>query len=89
MIFKAYPNFHVDVTQAVVDDIKAVYIERVTGTWSGPYTDLATRMTTPGNGRKFDHPGVMVLTYQSDHRISGVDIYWDRLTVDQQLGVKP
>jgi steroid delta-isomerase-like uncharacterized protein len=89
MIFKAYPDFHVDVTQAVVDGTKAVSIERVTGTWSGPYTDPATGVTTPGNGHKFDHPGVMVLTYQPDHHISGVDIYWDRLTVDQQLGVKP
>jgi hypothetical protein len=48
-----------------------------------------TEMTTPGNGHKFDDPGVMALTYRPDHRISGVDIYLDRLTVDQQLGVDP
>jgi len=89
MIFKAYPDFHVVVTDAVVDGMKGVSVEQVTGTWSGPYTDPATGKTTPGNGRKFDHPGVMVLTYQPDHKIKQVDIYWDRLQVNQQLGVGP
>jgi len=88
MIFKAYPDFHVEVTEAVVEANKAVSVERVTGTWSGPYVDPATGQTTQGNGRAFDHPGAMVLTYAPDRRISRVDIYWDRLTVDQQLGVK-
>jgi predicted ester cyclase len=89
MIFKAYPDFHVEVADAVVEGLKAVSVEQVTGTWSGPFTDPATRATTPGNGRKFDHPGVMVLTYRPDHKITRVDIYWDRLVVDQQLGIKP
>ena len=87
MIFKAYPDFHVTVTDAAVDGLKGVSVERVTGTWSGPYTDPATGKTTPGNGRTFDHPGVMVLTYQPDHKIKQVDIYWDRLMVNQQLGL--
>jgi steroid delta-isomerase-like uncharacterized protein len=89
MIFKAYPDFHIAVTDSVIEGLKAVSIERVTGTWSGPFTDPATGVTTPGNGRQFDHPGVMVLTYRPDHRISRLDIYWDRLMVDQQLGIKP
>jgi steroid delta-isomerase-like uncharacterized protein len=89
MIFKAYPDFHVTVTDAVVDGLKGVSVEQVTGTWSGPYTDPATGKTTPGNGRTFDHPGVMVLTYQPDHKIKQVDIYWDRLMVNQQLGLMP
>jgi steroid delta-isomerase-like uncharacterized protein len=87
MIFKAYPDFHVDVTDAIVDGLKGVSVERVTGTWSGPYTDPATGLTTPGNGRKFDHPGAMVLTYRPDHKISRVDIYWDQLMVERQLGI--
>jgi steroid delta-isomerase-like uncharacterized protein len=89
MIFRAYPNFHVDVTDALVDGLKGVSVERVTGTWSGPYTDPATGVTTPGNGRKFDHPGAMVLTYRPDHKISRVDIYWDQLLVERQLGIAP
>jgi steroid delta-isomerase-like uncharacterized protein len=89
MIFKAYPDFHVDVTDALVDGLKGVSVERVTGTWSGPYTDPATGVTTPGNGRKFDHPGAMVLTYRPDHKISRVDIYWDQLMVERQLGILP
>ena len=89
MIFKAYPDFHIAVTDSVIEGSKAVSIERVTGTWSGPFTDPATGATTPGNGRQFDHPGVMVLTYRPDHKISRLDIYWDRLVVDQQLDIKP
>jgi steroid delta-isomerase-like uncharacterized protein len=89
MIFKAYPDFHVDVTDAIVDGLKGVSVERVTGTWSGPYTDPTTGQTTPGNGRKFDHPGAMVLTYRPDHKISRVDIYWDQLMVERQLGILP
>ena len=87
MIFEAYPDFHVEVTDAVVDGLKGVSVERVTGTWSGPFTDPATGITTPGNGRTFDHPGVMVLTYRPDHKIKQVDIYWDRLVVNEQLGI--
>jgi steroid delta-isomerase-like uncharacterized protein len=89
MIFKAYPDFHIDVKDAVIQGGKAVSIERVTGTWSGPFTDPATGRTTPGNNRTFDHPGVMVITYEPDHRIGSLDIYWDRLVVDQQLGIAP
>jgi steroid delta-isomerase-like uncharacterized protein len=89
MIFRAYPDFHVDVIDALVDGLKGVSVERVTGTWSGPYTDPATGVTTPGNGRKFDHPGAMVLAYRPDHKISRVDIYWDQLMVERQLGIAP
>jgi steroid delta-isomerase-like uncharacterized protein len=89
MIFKAYPDFHIDVTNSVIEGSEAVSIERVTGTWSGTYTDPATGKTTAGNGHVFDHPGVMVITYEPDHRIGGLDIYWDRLVVDQQLGISP
>ncbi len=87
MIFKAYPDFHVEVTQAIVEGFDAVSVERVTGTWSGPYVDPATGKSTPGNGRKFDHPGAMVIHYGPDHRITHVSIYWDQLTVDRQLGI--
>jgi hypothetical protein len=67
----------------------AVSVEQVTGTWSGSFVDPATGKVTPGNGRKFDHPGVMGLEYAPDHRIRHVSIYWDRLIVDRQLGIAP
>ena len=89
MILKAYPDFHVVVRQAVIQGTTAVSIEQVTGTWSGTYVDPATGASTPGNGRKFDHPGAMVLDYAPDHRIKHVAIYWDQLTVDRQLGITP
>jgi steroid delta-isomerase-like uncharacterized protein len=87
MIFRTYPDFHVTVKEAVIQGLTAVSIEQVTGTWLGPFTDPATGKTTPGNGRRFDHPGVMLIKYGADHRIRSVDIYWDRLLVNQQLGV--
>lgn len=89
MIFRAYPDFHVEVRQAVVEGLTAVSVERVTGTWSGPFVDPATGKTTPGNGRAFDHPGVMLIQYAPDHTITHVSIYWDQLTVDRQLGITP
>lgn len=89
MIFRAYPDSHIAVEDALIDGRKAATFERVTGTWSGPFTDPATGRTTPGNGRAFDHPGVMYLVYNPNHTIREVRIYWDRLTVDQQLGITP
>jgi steroid delta-isomerase-like uncharacterized protein len=89
MIFSAYPDFHIEVQDALIDGYKAATFERVTGTWSGPFTDPATGRTTPGNGRSFDHPGVRYIVYNADHTIREVRIYWDRLTVDQQLGITP
>jgi len=89
MIFRAYPDFHIAVEDALIDGRKAATFERVTGTWSGPFTDPATGKTTAGNGCAFDHPGVMYLVYNPDHTIREVRIYWDRLTVDQQLGITP
>jgi hypothetical protein len=29
------------------------------------------------------------LTYRPDHKISRVDIYWDQLMVERQLGILP
>jgi steroid delta-isomerase-like uncharacterized protein len=89
MIFKAYPDFHVEVRQAIVDGMHAVSVEQVTGTWSGPFVDPKTGASTPGNGKKFDHPGAMVLEYAPDHRIRHCSIYWDQLVVDHQLGIAP
>jgi steroid delta-isomerase-like uncharacterized protein len=89
MIFRAYPDFHVEVRQAVVEGRTAVSVEQVTGTWSGPFVNPADGVSTPGNGRKFDHPGVMVIEYAPDHRIRHVTIYWDQLIVDRQLGIAP
>jgi steroid delta-isomerase-like uncharacterized protein len=41
MIFKAYPDFHVTVVQAIVDGRSAVSVERVTGTWTAPSSTRA------------------------------------------------
>ena len=89
MIFKAYPDFHVTLIKPIVDGYDAVSVEEVTGTWTGTYTDPATGKSTRGNGRHFDHPGAMVIHYTKDHKIDRVSIFWDQLTVDRQLGIKP
>jgi steroid delta-isomerase-like uncharacterized protein len=89
MIFKAYPDFHVTVLRGIVDGRSAVSVEEVTGTWKSPFVDPKTGKSTLGNGRRFDHPGAMVLEYDGDHKITHVSIYWDQLTVDRQLGILP
>jgi len=89
MIFRAYPDFHVVVTKAVVEGLTGVSVEQVSGTWVGSFVDPATGISTPANGRKFNHPGVMLITYAPDHKITHVSIYWDQLTVDRQLGITP
>jgi steroid delta-isomerase-like uncharacterized protein len=89
MIFRAYPDFHIQVEDDLFDGWKAVTIERVTGHWRGAYTDPATGKTAQPNGRFFDHPGVMYMVYNRDHKIKLLRIFWDRLTVDQQLGTLP
>ena len=89
MIFKAYPDFHVTVRQAIVDGRWAVSVEQVTGTWTGPFVNPSSGKVTPGNGRRFDHPGAMVLLYDANGKIRHVSIYWDQLTVDRQLGIAP
>ncbi len=87
--FKAYPDFHVDVRQWIAQGNSAVSVEQVTGTWSGPFVNPATGTSTPGNGRRFDHPGAMVIHYDAQHKIDRISIYWDTLTVDHQLGITP
>jgi steroid delta-isomerase-like uncharacterized protein len=89
MIFTAYPDFHVNVRQWIAQGNSAVSVEQVTGTWSGPFIDPQTGKSTPGNGRRFDHPGAMVIQYDGRHKIEHISIYWDQLTVDHQLGITP
>ncbi|HEX7815076.1 ester cyclase [Dyella sp.] len=89
VIFRAYSDFHIKVTQTIIEGTNAVSVDRVTGTWRGIYVDPATGRSTPGNGRTFDHPGAMVIHYAPDHPITLVSIYRDQLTVDRQLGVVP
>jgi steroid delta-isomerase-like uncharacterized protein len=89
MIFRAYPDFHVTVNQWIAQGSSAVSVEQVTGTWSGPFVDPATGKSTPGNGRHFDHPGAMVIHYDAEHKIDHIQIIWDQLTVDRQLGITP
>ena len=89
MIFKAYPDFHIEVKQAIVEGLTAVSVERVTGTWKGPFVNPATGVSIPGNGRAFDHPGAMVIGYAPNHKISHLSIYWDQLVVDRQLDIVP
>lgn len=48
MIFKAYPDFHVTVVQAIVDGRSAVSVERVTGSWTGPFVNPKSGKVTPG-----------------------------------------
>lgn len=54
MIFNAYPDFHVTVTQAIVDGRSAVSVERVTGTWTGPFVNPSTGKRTAFRSSRCD-----------------------------------
>jgi hypothetical protein len=62
------------------------YLLELQSNWVG---DPATETTISGNRHEFDRTSSKVPTYQPDLCIGSLDIYWDRLPVDQRLGVKP
>jgi hypothetical protein len=68
-----------------IDQVVALFSRH----WRGPYTNPATGQTAQPNGRGFDHPGAMYIVYGPNHLIKRLRIFWDTLTVDRQLGVKP
>jgi len=47
---RSYPDFHVDVTDALVDGLKGVSVERVTGDLEWAVYRPATGVSTSGNG---------------------------------------
>jgi steroid delta-isomerase-like uncharacterized protein len=80
-LLAAAPDFHVEVKQRHVAEDCIVLEVQVTGTHLGPWRGL------PATGRRIDFPLCGVFTFDSQDRLAGERIYYDRMTVLRQLGV--
>jgi steroid delta-isomerase-like uncharacterized protein len=80
-LMKALPDLEIEVQRRYVTD-DAVLVEVVVrGTHLGDWRGL------PATGRRVEFPLCGVYTFDSDDRLAGEKIYYDRATVLRQLGV--
>jgi steroid delta-isomerase-like uncharacterized protein len=80
-LMKALPDLEIDVQRRHVAD-NAILVEVVIrGTHLGPWRGL------PATGRRITFPLCGVYTFDSDDRLAGEKIYYDRGTVLRQLGI--
>jgi steroid delta-isomerase-like uncharacterized protein len=80
-LMKALPDLEIEVQrQHVTDD--AILVEvMVRGTHLGAWRGL------PATGRRVEFPLCGVYTFDTDNRLAGEKIYYDRGTVLRQLGI--
>jgi steroid delta-isomerase-like uncharacterized protein len=80
-LMKALPDLHIEVERRHVTD-DAILIEvMIRGTHLGGWRGL------PATGRRVKFPLCGVYTFDTDDRLAGEKIYYDRGTVLRQLGV--
>ena len=87
MLFGTYPDINFELQGSVIEGNEAASWEQVTGTMTGEFTDPSTGNTLEPTGKSFDIPGAMHLSYNDDHELTEVRIYWDRLVFMTQLGL--
>jgi steroid delta-isomerase-like uncharacterized protein len=80
-LMKALPDLEIDIQHRHVTDDAVVLEVIIRGTHLGPWRGL------PATGRRVEIPLCGVYTFDSDDRLSGEKIYYDRGTVLRQLGV--
>jgi steroid delta-isomerase-like uncharacterized protein len=80
-LMKAMPDLKIEILNRHVTDEAIVLEVMIRGTHLGPWRGL------PATGRRVDLPLCGVYTFDSDNRLSGEKIYYDRGTVLRQLGV--
>jgi steroid delta-isomerase-like uncharacterized protein len=80
-LMKAMPDLKIEIQHRHVTDEAIVLEVMIRGTHLGPWRGL------PATGRRLDLPLCGVYTFDSDDRLSGEKIYYDRGTVLRQLGV--
>jgi steroid delta-isomerase-like uncharacterized protein len=80
-LMKALPDLKIEVQKRHVTDDAIVLEVMIRGTHLGSWRGL------PATGRRVDLPLCGVYTFDSDDRLSGEKIYYDRGTVLRQLGV--
>ena len=80
-LMKALPDLQIDVQRRHVTDDVVVLEVMIRGTQLGEWRGL------PATGRRVEIPLCGVYTFDSDDRLAGERIYYDRGTVLRQLGV--
>jgi steroid delta-isomerase-like uncharacterized protein len=80
-LMKALPDLKIEIQNRHVTDDAIVLEVMIRGTHLGSWRGL------PATGRRVDLPLCGIYTFDSDHRLSGEKIYYDRGTVLRQLGV--
>jgi steroid delta-isomerase-like uncharacterized protein len=80
-LMKALPDLKIEIQKRHVSDDSVVLEVMIRGTHLGPWRGL------PATGRRVDVPLCGVYTFDSNDRLSGEKIYYDRGTVLRQLGV--
>ncbi len=80
-LMKALPDFEIEVQRRHVTDDAILLEVMIRGTHLGPWRGL------PATGRTVEVPLCGVYTFDSDDRLAGEKIYYDRGTVLRQLGV--
>lgn len=81
--FEAFPDFHYDVFDVVVDDDRVAARFRNTGTHEDEF------MGIPATGRAFKLEGSDFFRLDGDAKVVGHWTYADNLAFMQQLGVIP
>lgn len=80
-LMKALPDLEIDVQRRHVTDDAILLEVVIRGTHLGEWRGL------PATGRQVEFPLCGVYTFDSDDRLAGERIYYDRATVLRQLGV--
>jgi steroid delta-isomerase-like uncharacterized protein len=80
-LMKALPDLEIDVQRRHVTDDAIVLEVMIRGTQLGEWRGL------PATGKRVEIPLCGVYTFDSDDRLAGEKIYYDRATVLQQLGI--
>ena len=80
-LMKALPDLVIDVQQEHVADSCMIVEVIIRGTHCGAWRGL------PATGRRVEIPLCGIYTFDSNNRLAGEKIYYDRATVLRQLGV--
>lgn len=87
LLFETYPDIYFKSEGFINQGNEAASWETVTGTMEKPFHDPATGNTVAPTGKQFTIAGAMRIVYNDDKLIKSVRIYWDRLSLNQQLGL--
>ena len=80
-LMKALPDLEIEIVRRHVTDDAVLLEVMIRGTQLGEWRGL------PATGRRVEIPLCGVYTFDSEDRLAGERIYYDRATVLQQLGV--